>query len=218
MTKDGRPSALNDIRIFVENRNSYLKGQEEAVAYGRRLTWLLNGEGFSVGAFPALYVLFTSSLSRGMIEMAEEGAEWWYRYVRIGVEPDFLSASDVTETAMHGIANALVTIRPEEKDAINRADKIVREHKERLRFLIKRQETKKHTLEFSSNIAVWPARSQFFAAKIDKESGGYTEAEPIALPFYDAAFRVSRELKLKDLGEFTERPRPPAISDKILQR
>jgi hypothetical protein len=67
MTKDGRPSLITDIRLFAGERyNSapYLEGQEEAVAYGRRIAWLLNSEGFSLGAFPALYVLFTPLLER----------------------------------------------------------------------------------------------------------------------------------------------------------
>jgi hypothetical protein len=54
MTKDGRPSRINDIRLFAGERymtSPYLQGQEEAVAYARRMAWLLNGEEFSLGAF-----------------------------------------------------------------------------------------------------------------------------------------------------------------------
>ena len=58
MTKDGGPSLITDIRLFAGGRSassSYLEKQEEAIAYGRRIAWLLNSEGFSLGAFPALY-------------------------------------------------------------------------------------------------------------------------------------------------------------------
>jgi hypothetical protein len=50
MTKDGRPSLLNDIRHFygINRRESrYLEGHEDAVAFGRCLAWFLNGERVS---------------------------------------------------------------------------------------------------------------------------------------------------------------------------
>jgi hypothetical protein len=218
MTKDGRPSALNDIRLFAGDRYSYLKGQEEAVAYGRRLAWYLNGEGISVGAFPALYVLFTPSLALGTVRMTDDGGEWWHRYVHVGVEPNFPSVPNALEIAMRGIAKALVAIKPEHVETIKRADETVREHGEHLRFLLRRHETKKFVWQVSSNVAVWPKPSYLYVTKIDVETNAYAEAEPIALQFYSEALSYSRKIKFKDLTDFTERPRPPATSTKILQR
>jgi hypothetical protein len=86
MTKDGRPSRINDIRLFAGDRASYLERQDEAVAYGRRVAWFLNGEGFSLGSFPALYVLFTPSLEIGSVQVTDDHGDWWHRYVHVGVE------------------------------------------------------------------------------------------------------------------------------------
>ncbi len=218
MTKDGRPSALNDIRLFAGDRYSYLEGQEEAVAYGRRLAWYLNGEGFSVGAFPALYILFTSSLAPGTIRMTNDGGEWWHRYIHVGVEPSFPSAPGALDIAMRGIDDALIAIKPEHVDTIKRADETVRQHGQHLRFLLRRHATKKFTSEISSNIAVWPKPSYLFVAKWGNETGAYAEAEPIALRFYSEALSLSRKIKFKGLTDHIERPRPPAMSGKILQR
>ena len=37
MTKDGRPSRINDIGYFFGNVHTYLQGHEDAIAFGRRL-------------------------------------------------------------------------------------------------------------------------------------------------------------------------------------
>src|SRR5262245_40571633 len=99
MTKDGRPSLLNDIRHFygTNSRESrYLEGHEDAVAFGRRLAWLLNGERVSLGAYSALYLLFTPSLEPGATSVTDEGGEWWQRYTHIGVPREFLQMPEAS--------------------------------------------------------------------------------------------------------------------------
>jgi len=106
MTKDGRPSLITDIRLFAGERyNSapYLEGQEEAVAYGRRIAWLLNSKGFSLGAFPALYVLFTPLLEPGSVKFTNEGCDWWQRHVYVGVTAAFPDSPDKRDIVMRGM-------------------------------------------------------------------------------------------------------------------
>ena len=215
MTKDGRPSLINDIRLFVGDRSissPYLKGQEEAVAYGRRIAWFLNSEGFSLGAFPALYVLFTPSLKPGLVRATNEGGEWWQRYVHVGVTEDFPNAPDTPDVVMRGIVDALLEVRPDQVDLIRRADAIVREHGEHLRFLLKRRDMAKQVVEISSNIAAWPKRSNLFIAHIDKKTGVYSETNPIALRFYTEGFDLVRGIRLQDAADLKEVGSRPEMS------
>lgn len=221
MTKDGRPSLINDIRLFVGDRSissPYLKGQEEAVAYGRRIAWLLNSEGFSLGAFPALYVLFTPSLKPGLVRTTNEGGEWWHRYVHVGVTADFPNGPDTSDVVMRGIVDALLEVRPDQVDLIRRADAIVREHGEHLRFLLKRRDMAKRVVEISSSIAVWPKRSNLFIAHIDKGSTVYRETDPIALRFYTDGFDLARGISLEDAANLKEVDSRPAMSKLVKPR
>lgn len=217
MTKDGRPSLLNDIRLFAGDRYSYLKGHEDAVAYGRRIAWYLNGEGVSLGAFPALYVLFTPSLKLGSVQVTNDGGDWWQRYVHVGVTDDFPTVPDVLEVIEHGIVDALLALKPDQADTILHADAIVREHREGLRFLLRRRDTRKLVTEISFNIEAGPKPSYLFIAQTDKATGAYTEADPIALGWYMEGFDLLRGLRLRDAVNLRERPRP-AMSSVVKRR
>jgi hypothetical protein len=221
MTKDGRPSLINDIRLFVGERSissSYLKGQEEAVAYARRIAWFLNSEGFSLGAFPALYVLFTPSLKPGLVRATNEGGEWWHRYVHVGVTADFPNAPDTPDVAMRGIVDALLEVRPDQVDLIRRADAIVREHGDHLRFLLKRRDMARQVVEISSNIAVWPKQSNLFIAHIDKKTAVCSEADPIALGFYTEGFDLVGGIRLEDAANLKEVDSRPPMSKLVKPR
>jgi len=220
MTKDGRPSLINNIRLFAGERyNSahYLKGQEEAVAHGRRIAWLLNSEGFSLGAFPELYVLFTPCLEPGSVSFTNEGGDWWQRYVYVGVTADFSNAPDQREVVMRGIVDALLATRPDQEDVIHRADAIAREQGNRLRFLLKRRDMAKLVVEISFNIEAWPNPSYLFISHIDKATGMYREADPIALGWYLEGFDLLGSIRLQDAVNLTERPRP-AMSGVVKRR
>jgi len=219
MTKDGRPALINDIRLFVGNSSncsSYLEGQDEAVAYGRRLAWFLNGEGISLGAFPALYVLFTPSLAPGLVRLTEDGGDWWQRYIHVGVTEDFPNVPDALEVAMVGIVNALVASRPDQVDTIRRAGAIAGDHREGLRFLLKRHETRKLVTEVSFNIGAWPKPSHLFISHTDKATGVYSEAEPIALWWYLEGFDLLRGIRRKDAVNLKESCRP--VMSKLVKR
>lgn len=88
MTKDGRPSRIKDIRLFKE---TWVKSDEHtALAFARRLAWWLNGEGFSIGHTPALYVYYSSDLPAGTVEAKPPRFtpdDWWFREVTVGVPP-----------------------------------------------------------------------------------------------------------------------------------
>lgn len=217
MTKDGRPSLITDIRLFAGDRYSYLEGQEEAIAYGRRIAWLLNSEGFSLGAFPALYVLFTPLMEPDSARFTNQGGDWWQRYVDIGVTVDFPNAPDTRDVIMRGIVDALLAIRPDQADVIHRADAIVREHGNRLRFLLKRRDMAKLVVEISFNIEAAPKESYLFIGHTDKEIGVYTEADPIALGSFMEGFDLVSGIRLQDAINLTERPRP-TISGVVKRR
>jgi hypothetical protein len=212
MTKDGRPSLINDIRLFAGDSYSYLKGHEEAVAYGRRIAWFLNGEGVSLGAFTALYVLFTASLKPDSVQVTNDGGDWWQRYVHVGVTDDFPNVPDVLEVIMHGIVDALLALRPDQADTILYADAIVREHRDGLRFLLRRRETRKLVTEISFNIVAWPKPSYLFIGHTDKATGAYSEADPIALGWYMEGFDLLSGIRVQDAVNLTGRLRPTMSS------
>lgn len=218
MTKDGRPSLINDIRLFAGDRYSYLGGHQDAVAFARRMALYLNGEGFSLGAFPALYVFFNLSLESGLVRATNEGGDWWHRYVHVGVDPDFPNIPGALEVAMCGIVEALAAIRPDQVDTIRRADTMVREYREDLRFLLKRRETKKRMVEISFNIEAWPTPSQLFICHTDKTTGIYSEADPIALGWHFEGFDLASSIRLQDATNLKVKPHRPAMSAQVRRR
>lgn len=221
MTKDGRPSLINDIRLFTGESSassSYLDGQEEAVAYARRMAWFLNGEGFSLGAYPALYLLFTSTLNEGELQVTNKGGDWWHRYVHVGVTKSFPDASGAYDVVARGVVDALLAIRPDQSDVVRRADSVVRAHGDRLRFLLKRRETKKLVIEIASNIAAWPKPSCLFITHTDKETGDCREAESISLGFYDECFHLLDGIRIQDAINLTAITSRPAISGLVKRR
>jgi len=221
MTKDGRPSLINDIRLFAgehSNSSTYLEGQDEAVAYGRRIAWFLNGEGFSLGAFPALYVLFTPSLEPGLVRVTDAGGEWWHRYAHVGVTADFLNRPYALDVVTRGIVDALLALRPDQADPIRRADMIVREQGDRQRFLLKCRDMAKLLVEISFNISTWPKPSHLFIAQIDKATGVYREADPIALGHYTEGFDLVSGIRLEDAANLKETHSRPAMSKLVKRR
>ena len=173
MTKDGRPSLIANIRLFSGDRMSirHLDKQEEAEAYGRRLAWFLNSQKFSLGAYPELYVLFTPSLAAGEIKLAEGPHEWWHRYVHVGLPGGVFEDLEAYSVVTKGIIDALIAVRPDQADTIRGADAVVGEHGSRLRFMIKRRETKNLVIEITSSIEAWPRPSQHFISHTDKVTG-----------------------------------------------
>lgn len=221
MTKDGRPSLINDIRLFVgtsSTSSSYLKGFEEAAAYGRRIAWLLNSEGFSLGAFPALYVLFTATQVAGFVSQPIKGGEWWHRYVQVGVTANFPNDPDASDVIKNSILAALLAIRPDQERVIRQADAAVRDHRDQLRFLLKRRDLAKLTVEVSFNIAAWPKPSHLFIAHTDKTTGIYREADPIALGFYDEGFDLVGGIRIQDAANLKEVQHRPVMLEIVKRR
>jgi len=218
VTKDGRPSPIKDIRLFEARTSTYLDGQEEAVAYARRMAWFLNGAGFSLGSFPALYVRFASSLNPGAARAASDHGDWWHRYIDVGAADDFPNGPDAPDTIMSGVVAALSVFRPDQMDMINRADAIVRAQRQHLRFLMKRRENNKVVTEISFNIAQWPDASCLFITVTDKATGGCREADPIALGWYMEAFDLLGGIRLKDAKNLREKPERPVFSGIVSRR
>jgi hypothetical protein len=189
MTKNGRPSLLNDIRHFVgEARYRYLDGHREAEAFGRRIAWFLNGEGFSAGAHTAIYLHFTPDIVSGSVRVTGEGGLWWHRFTHVGVPPGFPDVPDAEEIIKRGTVEALVAARPDQADLIRHAEQVVRANGVELRFLLKRLSTKKRTIDVSFSIGTWPARSRLHLSILDHGSDAYLEAPPVVLSWHDDAF------------------------------
>lgn len=198
MTKDGRPSRINDIRYFCGDIHKYLEGHNDAVAFGRRLAWLLNGEGFSLGAYLSLYIFLTPSLKPGAVQITDYGGDWWQRYTHVGVPQDFPNTRDASELVMCGTVAALKTIRPDLTTIVEDAEQMVRMHGDDLRFLLKTRQTKRFTIDISFNIAVWPHPSFLFVSLTDRSSGAFLEAPPIPVRFYAEAFDLVGAIKVTD--------------------
>lgn len=198
MTKDGRPSRINDIRHFSGSLHTYLEGRNEAVAFGNRIAWFLNGEGFSLGSYPSLYLFFTPSLPERAIHVTDFGGDWWQRYTHVGVARAFPNVADADQIVIDGTVAALLTIRPDQEEVIRKAEHLVRTYGADLRFLLKRRETKTQTVEISFSIAAWPQPSHLHVAIEDKNSGIYAETAPIALRFYAEAFDLAGSVRVGD--------------------
>jgi len=198
MTKDGRPSRINDIRYFHGGLHSYLEGYNEEVAFGRRLAWFLNGEGFSVGAYPALYIFFTPSIEPGAIQVTDYGGDWWQRYTHVGVTSDFPNSAEAKNQIKQGTIAALTTIRPDKTDEIRNAAKIVDLYGKELRFLLKERFTKRFKTEISFSIAAWPEPSYLFVSLTDLSTGDFLETTPIPLRFYFEGFDLAGSIKVTD--------------------
>jgi hypothetical protein len=198
MTKDGRPSRLNDIRYFHgETRHSdYLKGHEDAVAFGRRLAWYLNGEGVSLGAYTALYILLTPSLSPGSIHITDDLGEWWHRYTYLGVPLDFPNVPDSSAIVMDCTVAALKAIRPDLAGIIEDAQRIVREQGDNLRFLLKTRQMKDYIIDVSCTISIWPQPSLLFVSLTDRSNGAFLEAPPIPVQFYAQVFDLAGAIRV----------------------
>jgi hypothetical protein len=196
MTKDGRPSRINNIRYFNGNLHSYLEGHTEEVAFGRRLAWFLNGEGFSLGAYPELYIFFTTSIEPGAIKVTDYGGDWWQRYTHVGVTPDFPDDPESGKQIKYGTSAALTAIRPEKAELILDAAKIVDLYGADLRFLLKTRSTKRFKTEISFNIAAWPEPSSLFVSLTDLSNGEFLEATPIPLRAYFEAFDLAGSIKV----------------------
>jgi len=198
MTKDGRPSRINDIRLFVGERpgHRYVKGQDEAVAFGRRIAYVLNGEAFSLGAYPALYVLFTPSLEPGEVRVTDFGGDWWQRYTDVGVAHSFLDDPDAHKIITNGIVAALKAVRPDLEKVIDESATMVRNYGDELRLLVRVRETKHHVVEVSFGLSPHPKPSQLFVSLTDRSTGEYFEAAPVPLRLYEQAFALSSSIRV----------------------
>ncbi|HEY1836403.1 MAG TPA: hypothetical protein VGG36_02005 [Rhizomicrobium sp.] len=198
MTKDGRPSRINDIRYFFGDTHRYLENHHDVFAFGNRIAWFLNGEDFSLGAYPSLYIYLTPTLRPGAVEVTNRGGDWWQHYTNVGVPEDFPNRSDSAELVMAGTVAALKAIRPDCAAVIDRAATAVRTHGNDLRFLLKTRETKRFTMEVSFTIAVWPQPSLLFVSLVERASGAFLEAPPTELLVYFEAFDLAGSIRVSE--------------------
>lgn len=191
MTKDGRPSPFNDMRLFFP-----MKGHDDIVAFGRRLTWWLNGERFSLGHYPALYIVLNPDLPEGEVTpgpLKFTPDDWWFRTVTVGV-PDAFLGPDAYPVAVAAITHCLKTLAPEKAALIDRAAQTVTATD--CRFLLKVKETAKQIIEVSTTIGIGNEEPPLlFVGLTDKATGTYREAPPAKLEFYDSGVYLTGKIK-----------------------
>jgi hypothetical protein len=214
MTKDGRPSRVSDIRYFVpiENTVKYIEDHRVS-AFGRRLAYLLNGENYSCGSYPALYIVLTTALELNVVQVKEKPyGEWWYREAYVGVPDGFQRSARLQETAKNATLRALNFIRPDMESAIDEAAKMVETYGDELRFLLKTKETKKYVVDVYANIPVFPQPAYLFTSFTDRTSGQFLESPPFPLMGFPAFGFSTGPIKiteiLKELPSFAEKERP----------
>lgn len=196
--KDGRPSRIYDIRHFRARDWSY-EDNDELTAYGRRLAWLLNSQGLSLGAFHHLYVCFTSDLASGSVCMLEPHREWWFRSVEVGVGERGEKAEISTKEGQSATLSALTAIRPDLEEMILAADKQVTAYGIGMQFLLKSYKYRDYSLHYSTNISVHPALSQMSLSIEDNLSGKRYLFPPIWHGIYFDNYGAATGVRVSDL-------------------
>ncbi|HTK85361.1 MAG TPA: hypothetical protein VL625_09780, partial [Patescibacteria group bacterium] len=184
MTQDGKPSRINEIRLFFSpdatlpplKAISDLDGHEEAKTFTRRMMWWLNGENYSCGPWAAVYLVLTPALAPGKIRITDEGTGWWNRYALAGVPADFAKAPNAPDIVRRAVVDALRTIRPDLYDLVNGTEKTVRTHGDDLRFLMQTRITKRSTIELYFSLPAPPATSLLFTGFTDAKTGVFLES------------------------------------------
>ncbi len=195
MTKDGRPSLMNDIRYFASDIHKYLD-DHDVTAFGRRLAWWLNGEELSLGSYTALYIYFSPTITNGAIHVTDYGGDWWQRYTYVGVPGDFPNVQNAKEIAIDGTIAALKAIRPDKVTVIDQAAEVVKTNSDQTRFLIKTKERKDYRIDIAISIGVWRNPSYFHVSLTDKETGEFLDAPAIPILFPDHGFDLAGSVSL----------------------
>lgn len=227
MTKDGKPSRINDIRLFYSPENPlkikaahYLDGHEEAKAFAQRMTWWLNGEEYSCGSWPALYLVFSPTLKPGEIKITNESSEWWHRYVLAGVPAGFPGAANSSDVVKRAIVEALRVIRSDLYRTVNEAERMVRTHGSDLRFLMQMRKTKRSVIELYFSLPVPPHSAQLFTGFTDAKTGVFLEAPPLDTGVSGAPFEYNgTPLTIAEIEKMTDvlRPKKRPIMSKMVK-
>lgn len=201
--RNGQPSPISDIRYFFGSKSNHNYFEDVVISsYGDRLAWYLNSEKISLGAYNSLYVLFSPEIPIGEITIDDyQGGkeDWWFNYVRIGVEKDFNLNECRREYAFKKTVEALKLLLPNDKELVEEADHTIRQYGSELRFLVREKDYKRYDLKVGVTIAVHPEPSCLYVTITDRESGHTSETSPIPVGFHDGAFDEASSVRLKDL-------------------
>lgn len=195
MTKDGRPSRINDIRYFAGDIHKYFD-DHEVIAFGRRLAWWLNGEGLTLGSYTALYIFFSPTITEGAVHVTDYGGDWWQRYTHVGVPRKFPNVPKAKEIAIDGTIAALKAIRPEKAGLIDQAAKVIKTNSDQTRFLIKTKERKDYRIDIAISIGVWRDPSYFHVSLTDQDTGKFLDAPAIPILFPDHGFELAGSVSI----------------------
>lgn len=197
--KNGKPSHLFEIRYNVGPEPGY-PVPPGAIAYGNRMAWLLNSEDISFGTFECLHMRFSKDLSDGAISITSEGTEWWFRYVDVGVGNLTASPSDPLGKMQDTTLAALLAFGDKHRDQILAADRIVRKHAGRIRFVVRSRDYKKYVLKVATTIPDDPRDTELFVSVISKETQKQAETRPLIHGIHSEAFRDASAISLRDLA------------------
>lgn len=221
MTKDGKPSRICDIRYFEPYKNSVKSIESRATtAFGKRLMCWLNGENYSCGHYPVLYVVLSATLEIDEVDLKEKPhGEWWYREAHIGVPAGLRDSPDFHRIAENATVKVLKFIRPDMAATIDEASKVVARHGDALRFLLKTKITKNYIVDEYASILEFPTACNIFTSLTDRVTGKFYESPPFPVIGFPAFHFTTGPIKiteiLKDFPQFIEKERP--VMSKLLK-
>lgn len=192
MTKNGQPSLVRDIRLFVGSGYTYASRCHEATAFGRRVSFLLRSRGYSFGPWHHLYIRAVEGDGAGAPAAAMEGAEWWHRFVEVTVPRGFaaMDEGERTQLLIDRTKSVLRSLFPENGSLLEEILTEAEHAGDRLRFLIKRQHVGGRRAEVSFNVATWPHSSDLLVLLKDSAADVDLVSPPIKLKIYDHAFSL----------------------------
>lgn len=179
-----------------------LKGCDAAWAFARRLTWWLNGEGFSIGHNPALYARYTTDLPVDAVEAEPTRFtpdDWWFRTIAVDIAKE-LPGVDFDGVAAEGIVASLKALKPQDGALIDKAVEIVTADGSQCRFLLKVKDSARQVVEISTTIGAGCEPSLLSVAITNKATGACREAPPARLAGYDDGVYLAGKVKIARCG------------------
>lgn len=193
---------LKDIRFFgCANVPGPGKGQpsssselvgipKSAPRLGQRVARMLQSQGFSVGDYDHIYIVFTPALPDGEVAPTDHRPERWMRYVACGIPARFKDLPDdeklqQIQAATFGV---LRTLKPDSIQLLESVRELLDRHGSRTRILRAIKETKAYRFEVWFDVPPWPEPAYLYVLARDNASGEVLEAPPFPLKDYEDVF------------------------------
>lgn len=196
----GKPSPFSSPKVLGIPTSANLIGQ--------RVSRMLNAEGFSVGDYDHVYIVFTNAIPADQIVMTGFGDEKWFRYVAFGISDRFRTFVDSKKEAIIHSATLEVakTLAPENSEVVERVAKRLEEHGDRAQVPRASKETKNYRFEVTFDVPGWNERAFLYFHAIEKSTGTLLEAKPLPLRHFDDAYPLVGSLSfVSDVLKITPR-------------